>query len=321
MKRVLQQNEFDMFISELNNQGFCNLSNSLSRDTTFINGITVFEVNENAEGLNIRYIEDDIIDDDGNPYLFEYPYLASFGNLKFGNRLIAVYHNGTYSIVPVNGSTFTFVGTVDENKAASVDKSKCILMPSPLVLGLEKNGPRPVQEEDIKEIKEAVQKYAKYQKAGIIGTVALSILSFIIIFLIYIFTAEALMDSDAFNMVIFLLLTVAALALLGFSIYGSIKFFKGIYLRNILKKKYIKKVMFAGFRKDLPISASISAYIGVYEWVNGAVKYNNYSVGVGTYFLDDNIRFGEMIYLLTDNEEFRPMFDSSVIFQIPKIPK
>ena len=317
MKRALTMAELQLVKEELINNGYKpELVDMMQPENTYINGITVYETTDKPDGRYFRYIEDDVVNESGYAYIFEHPYFKIFEGLRFGSRLIAVYYADRYLVMPVNGRTFTLAGTIDEEKARSVDISKCVMLPSPLLLRLEKNEPRPIEPADVREITEAVKTYAKYKTAGGIGTAALIVLDIIVVGLLYIFSAAALMDSGVLgSMPAFIIYTAFALALLILGIVGAVKFFKNIYLRNILKKKYIRKVMFADRESMLPISANISTEIGVYEWVYGSIRYSRYTVGVGTMFLSDDVHYGDIAYLLTKGKNIKDPTDAVVIFQ------
>lgn len=299
MKRSLSGNEFEIIRKELLELGYGNLASWMTPDNTSVNGATVFGCNENPDGVLLRYVEDEVEDEKGNPYIFEYPYYEMYGEYKVGKRLIALYVEDAYILLPLNGESFVITGVIDEEKAKSVDVSKSMKLPTPQVLKLPKDAPREIRDEDLVGIKQAIQKYGKYTAASIAGTVAMSLLCFMLVGLIYIFSVTALDDSGLLSGAVFGILSIIALAALTAGIIGSIRFFKNIYLRNALKMRYIKKVMVIGVHK-VKITDSVPVNsISFYEWVDGQLKANSCDIGVGTVFFDEKVGYGSIVNMLT----------------------
>lgn len=317
MKRLMNEKEFAIIMNELAELGYGKLMNIMSIDNSYINGVTVFETNDSPQGKLIRYIEDDICDEYGNPYFFEYTYYKMFGEITPGKRFISIYVGRHYVIIPVTGQSYLLVGAVDIEKAGSVDKGKSVKIPTPLALDLPKENARPVVESDIRDIKYAVKTYGKYKAGSVIGTIALSILFIIVIGLVYIFTITGLDDSGKLTDNLFFALSGVALVLLIAGIVWSWKFFKNIYLRNALKMKYIKKVMVVGIDKHIPVSAGMSGVIGFYEWVDGKIVYSSNEIGIGTQFLEEGVKYGDIINMLTieANQEHK-LVDSRIFCSI-----
>ncbi|SEP91366.1 hypothetical protein SAMN02910289_00876 [Lachnospiraceae bacterium RM5] len=305
MKKRLNSTEIEFIKKELRELGIKSAYENIREDNTYINGITFFDASDTPECAIITYVEDDLVDEKGVPYIFDYPYLKIFGKLQKGQRLIALYIENNYYVIPVNGETYILVGAVNGDKDFNVDRSKSIKMPSPLVLDFHKQESRLITKNDVKEIKKTVKANGKLSGMKILGSVVLSFLVLMIVSLIYIFWVASYDDID---LATFVFITVVCVILLIVGIVFSILFFKNIYIKNALRMKYIKEVMVVSVSKNL------SYYnVAVYEWVGNNVKFGNYTVGKGQFFIKDNQNFGDRIYMLTKKENERPgAFDARV---------
>lgn len=322
MKRHLTQTEFEMIRDQVNELGYTYLAYGMRVENTWVNGATVFGINENPDGLLLRYVEDDIVDENGNPYIFENHYFQMYGECKPGKRLVALYVDDFYMLLPLTGKNYILVGAVDEEKARNVDVAKSKKLPTPLLLNLPKDGPRPIEEADLSFIKQSIKKYGRHTVGSIVGSIALSLLCFILVGLVYIFSVTALDDQGNLSGTTFGILTFAALFVFVAGVICSVRFFKNIYLRNALKMRYIKKVMVISVDKAVQNSPAMTGSIHFYEWVDGELKRNSCDVGIGTTFFDQRVRFGSIVYMLTkEANQGIKLIDSRIFCTIIKEDK
>lgn len=302
MKRKLTQSEYEIVIKEITRIGLNEVRMSSSIDNTYVNGITVFETNDSPEGVYISYIEDDLVDEEGNPYIFDYPYYKLFGELKSGSRLIALYIENSYYILPANDESLKLVGAECKEGQNEVDKTKSVKLPTPLVFNLPKQAARLITEDDKRDIEQVVKKNGKVKVLQALSSVALSFLCIMIIGLIYIFTMAAIDGSNGkLGKVPFFMITAVALLLIGLGIFRIIVFMKSLYLRKLLKMNYIKQVMYCGIETTTVTHLYVPSFkcIHTYEWIGNELKHNKIPINNPTLFLDKNIQYGDIIYMLT----------------------
>lgn len=308
MKRQLNSEEIEMLRRELFDLGFDSLASIIDTDNLYMNGITIIGVNETGYGPQIRYVEDDLNDEKGNPYLFEYPAKNFPGEVMVGKRAMAVYVVGRYYyLIPTNGETFILTGASDREKAESIDISKSIKLPDPRVLDLPKDPPREITEEDVKDIKAAVKQNGNFKAKGILGTIAMSLLFVIVIGLIYIFAVTAIssaVGSGVGSIIAVVGLVIALAGIIG-GIVFSILFFKNIYLRRVMKMRYIKTVMFIGLTEQNITQPGDFAEIHIYEWIGNEVKFTRCERNFATTFLPKDVRYGDFISMLTKDANQR----------------
>ena len=294
MKRNLNGEEFKVLCRSLEDMGLLDIRTRLKMENTYINGATFYQASDSPEGRIITYAEDDLKDENGNTYIFEYPYYLYFGELTPGKKLIAVYYGDEYCIIPVDGQTFTLVGAV--NSETKIDFSRCKKLPTPIVLRLPKEEARQINDRDTWGLREAVKKYGKFKAGSIVGSIGLSILSVIIIGLIWLFIIGSI--ADDMSKTTFAIITGVAVVLIIVCIVFSIKFFKDIYLRNVLKMNYIKQVMIVDIEKASLKDDNLS-YISFYEWVGDDLKFARLPIGFAQLFLVENTGYGDIAYMLT----------------------
>lgn len=307
MKRSLSSNEFEILKKELADLGYNKLSAALRIEEVFINGVTFLEASDSPDGKIITYAEDDLKDENGFQYVFDYPYYKIFGELTPGKRLIAVYAGRNYLVIPISGESFTLVGAVNPDE--KYDKGRSVKLPTPKVLELPKDEARAINENDVMKIKQTIKAHKGYAAASIVGTIAMSLLFIIVIGVIYIFLFSALEDAGDSAMIA---CTVIAGVLIIAGIAFSIVFFKNIYLRNVKKMKYIKQVMVTGIDKE-PLQNNVKT-IGIYEWVGNELVFKSFTLGIGQLFLPDDLSYGDIIYMLTKEKNKKNDVFSTRIF-------
>lgn len=299
MKRRPTDDEFQIIASELRELGLDSVQQSINPYTLLFNGVTCFEESDTPYGKIFTYIEDDIVDEKGNPYLFESKYLKYFGILGKGRRMISLYFDGSYCLIPANGTSYELVGAVHPDSDFDVDKGKSVKLPSPLILDLPRESVREVTAEDKKMIREAYKRYTKFTAQKIIGGIALGLLFLILIGLAYIFIASAVCDSDTS----FMIVTAIALILLVASIIFTVKFTNNSHVWLALSHKYIREVMLTGaYSGEIP---GFPSGVGFYVWQNGQPVYHHYNVGFACIVLRKGAGYGDRIYLLTKTRELK----------------
>ena len=307
MKRKISEEEYKLICKELKELGLVSILSMFKRENSYINGVTFLRASDSPYGRVITYAEDDLKDEYGNPYIFEDSYYGIYGEMEPGRRMIAIYAGDTYSLIPVNGETFMIVGAVNTDEKLDIARSK--KLPTPKVLELPKEQARPVTERDVAGLKKAVKTYGKLNAAKTVGTIALILLCVIIIGIIYIFIMAEM--GDDLTPKVFVAVTAVAVLLLVAGIIGSIKFFKNIYLRNVLKMKYIKQVMIVKVEKAA-LQGDLSS-VSFYEWVGDDIKFGSFSVGFGQLFLMEGCGYGDIAYMLTkEKDKSMDMFSTRI---------
>ena len=315
MKRKPDSKEYELIRNELSELGLNSVLAKLSPDNLMINGITFFQASDSPDGKIITYSEDDLKDENGNSYIFDYPYYKYFGELEPGRRLIALYYGFNYLVLPVTDETFTLVGAV--NTEEKLDRANSPFteigsprkLPTPMVLDLPKDPARPVVPSDTERIKEAVKSFGKFTAAKTVGMIAMIFLCIIVVGLAYIFTLSAFEDLTPG---IFAACTVIAVTVLITGIVCSVKFFKNIYLRNVLKMKYIKKVMIVGVSNEL-LQPNFKT-LAIYEWIDNKIVFSRHTMGFGQLFLDKDVSYGDQVYMLTKEKDERAKVVNTRIF-------
>ncbi len=311
MKRKPDSKEYELIRNELSELGLNSVLAKISPDNLMINGITFFQASDSPDGKIITYAEDDLKDEKGNSYIFDYPYYKFFGELEPGRRLIALYYGFNYLVLPVTGETFTLVGAV--NTEEKLDRARSVKLPTPLVLTLPKEPARPVAPSDTAKIREAVKTYGKFTAAKTVGMIAMIILCIIVVGLVYIFT---LASFDDLSPGVFAACTAVAVIVLIAGIVGSVKFFKDIYLRNVLKMKYIKRVMVVGVSVGL-LQPNFKT-LAIYEWIDDKIVFSRHTMGFGQLFLDKDLSYGDQVYMLTKEKDERAGVINTRIFMSEK---
>ena len=299
MRRKPTKEEYEIIVQELREFGSKDLLNRISPDNVLFNGVTCSEVSDSPIGKMITYIEDDLVDDNGNPYIFEYKYYDYMGILTKGRRMISLYVEGFYYLIPANGTSYELVGAVHKDVDFDVDKGKSVKLPTPLILDIPRDSVREVTKEDKDMIREAYKKYGKFTASKIIGGIALGILFAIIIGLGYIFTAAEVVDAD--SPALFIVVTVIALLLLIGSIVFTVIFTNNSHIWLALKKKYIRKVMLTGAygyaAPGMPIPVSF------YVWEGKEPVHHTYAVSFAQIVLTKKTGYGTVVYMLTNKKD------------------
>ncbi|MBP3238591.1 MAG: hypothetical protein J6M24_05900 [Lachnospiraceae bacterium] len=297
MKRQLNGEEFRLLCRSLEELGMIKIRSRLKQESTYINGITFYRSSDSPEGKIITFAEDDLKDDKGNTYIFDYPYYEVFGELTPGKRMIGIYSGDDYYVIPVDGNTFTLVGAV--NATSSLDLSKAKKLPTPIVLKLPKEDARQVNDMDTAGIKDAIKKSGKFTAGSIAGSIALSLLSLIVIGLIWIFIVASI--ADDMSKTVFAVITAVAVVLFIFCVCMSIKFFKNIYIRDVQKMNYIKQIMIVGIEKEKITNSNLS-YVSFYEWVGDELRFTRLHVGFAQMLLIKDAKYGDIAYMLTKDK-------------------
>ncbi len=290
MKRRITEQEWSLLLQTMKEAGY--KTEETDPREVMINGATVLEISDSPKGKVITYTEDDLTDQEGYIYIFDETYYQYLGYQEKGRRLIAIYIGSEHFLLPINGDTYTFVGTFDRRGDCIYSKDKAMKLPTPLVLNLPKDGIRPIAPSDLTAIKAKIQKSGSMKALSVIGTIALCIAWFIIDGIGFLFTFSALESAGSTAQIISM---VIALILLIAGFVGCAMFFKDLYMRNVLKMKYIRKVMLTGINKDVPTTPTI----GFYEWVGNEVIYCHLALGVGQIFLPKEVKYGDMAYILS----------------------
>lgn len=320
MKRQLEPAAYKMLVESIEKMGLAEYFKDMRLETTQINGATLVSESNGAEGRRIRYVEDEVRDEKGNLYLFESPSYEYLGEFRKGKRMIAIYHERGYDLLPVDGTTYVLVGATDVTLAKRIDLGKSKLVSNPLLLEAPREAAREVTEEDRKQIQESFVRYGntgKSKGARIFLAVALCILCLIVYFLLYVFGFIWLYQIGIMTFLTFIPYTLVVLALLVVSCVFSVRGGMNIYLRRVLKKRYIKPVMFLK-RMDTPLpSVNASGSIVICEWRDGEPKISGCSAGVANCFLPKDLRYGEIIYMLTKKPEvaYKRMADIAFFYR------
>lgn len=186
MRRNVTQDELLFIKSLLLKTGYHSVVSRLSEETLMINGATVYELSDRPEGRVFTYIEDDLDDEAGYPYLFECLYEDRFGWIENGRRLVALYFDGEHLLVPASGDLYLLYGTSTENELV-IDKGRSIKLPTPLMLNVPKGGARRMTATERESVDKALGNYGKFTGSIVIGDIDLVLLWIIVIGLIYIF--------------------------------------------------------------------------------------------------------------------------------------
>ena len=296
MRRKPTKEEYEIIIQELREFGSKELLKKINPDNILFNGVTCSEVSDSPNGKMVTYIEDDLVDEDGYPYIFEYKYYDYMGILTKGRRMISLYVEGFYYLIPANGTSYELVGAVHKDVNFDVDKGKSVKLPTPLILDLPRDTVREVTKEDKEMIKRAYKKYTKFTASKIIGGIALGLLFFIIIGLVYIFTAASASSPAAL-----IAITLVAVILLAASIVFTVIFTNNGHIWLATKKKYIRKVMLTGAYGYA--TAGMPIPVGFYVWEGNEAVYHNYEVSFAQIVLDKKAGYGTVVYLLTNKKE------------------
>ena len=70
MRRKPTKEEYEIIIQELREFGSKELLKKINPDNILFNGVTCSEVSDSPNGKMVTYIEDDLVDEDGYPYIF-----------------------------------------------------------------------------------------------------------------------------------------------------------------------------------------------------------------------------------------------------------
>lgn len=298
MKRKLSESEFQTLQAELNEMGYLKLLSLLTIENTMINGVTLFETTDSPEGSSVIYIEDDIVDGNGNPYLFEYRDFADLDFFVVGKRIVALYFDNSYLLLPLNGEKYEGIGTNKVDEILKLDKAKSTKLPTPLILSLPKDPPREVSASDIKDIEYAVTHFGKYKKRSIGGSILISFLIIMVVGLIYIFAVSVVADLSI-GKILFPILSIGALAVIIFGIVSTVKLLNNMYLKRVLKKKYIKKVMFIRTTHQIDLLTSMNTTIQYFEWIDGKAVFSFSPIGFANSFFAKEPKYGEFINMLS----------------------
>ena len=299
MRRKPTTEEYEIIVQELREFGSKELLKKINPDNVLFNGVTCSEVSDSPNGKMITYVEDDLIDENGNPYIFEYKYYDYMGILTKGRRMISLYVEGFYYLIPANGTSYELVGAVHKDVDFDVDKAKSVKLPTPMILDLPRDTVREVTKEDKDMIRKAYNKYGKYTGSKIIGGIALGLLFFIFIALGYIFTAAAVVDAD--SPVLFIIVTVIAVLLLVASIVFTVIFTRNSHIWLATRKKYIRKVMLTGTYAYAAPGMPIP--VGFYVWEGNNAVHHTYAVSFAQIVLDKKAGYGTIVYMLTNKKD------------------
>lgn len=313
MKRKLSEDEFLTLQSELQEMGYLKLLEKLTIENTMINGVTLFETTDSPEGSSVVYIEDDIVDENGNPYLFEYRDFADLDFFVIGKRIAALYFDNSYILLPLNGEKYEGIGTNKVEKILDLDKAKLTKIASPLVLSLPRDPVRTVNDSDVEEIKYAVTHFGKFKKRSVGGTIAFSILIILIVGIIYIFAVSAVADLSIGN-ILFPVFSIAALAIIISGIIFFCKFFKNSYMKKVLKMKYIKKVMVVRIVHQIDLLTSLNTTICYWEWIDGKVVYSFCPIGFANSFFSKEPEYGDIINMLSPDPNTKKGLPGNKVF-------
>lgn len=299
MRRKPTKEEYEIIVQELRELGSKELLKKLDPDNVLFNGVTCSEVSDSPNGKMITYIEDDLVDENGYPYIFEHKYYDYMGILTKGRRMISLYVEGYYYLLPANGTSYELVGAVHNDVNFDIDKSRSVKLPTPLFLDLPRDPAREVTKEDKDMIKRAYKKFGRYTGSKIIGGIALGLLFFIVIGLGYIFTVAGLVDGS--SPVPFIIITVIAVILLIASIVFTVIFTNNSHVWMATKKKYIRKVMLTGKydygAPGMPIPVSF------YVWEGNRAVHHTYAVSFAQIVLDKKAGYGTVVYMLTNKKD------------------
>lgn len=299
MRRKPTKEEYEIIVQELREFGSKELLKKLNPDNVLFNGVTCSEVSDSPNGKMITYIEDDLVDENGYPYIFESKYFDYMGILTKGRRMISLNVEGYYYLIPANGTSYELVGAVHPDVNFDVDKGKSVKLPTPLILDLPRETVREVTKEDKEMIKRAYKKYGRYTGSKIVGGIALGLLFFIFIALGYIFTVAGLADGS--SPVPFIIITVIAVILLIASIVFTVIFTNNSHIWIATKKKYIRKVMLTGaYGYPAP---GMPVPVGFYVWEGNKAVHHTYAVSFAQIVLDKKAGYGTVVYMLTNKKD------------------
>ena len=302
MRRRPTQEEYDIIARELTDLGMSGIVSRMTPENTYINGATVYRVSDSPEGKVFSYVEDDVVDEMGYPYLFEESYYGYFGELGNGRRVISVYVNGGQVVIPADGESYVIYGAVCETGTLELDMGKVKKLPiGPIVLDIPREPARLVSPSEFEKIDQTARKYGKFTGSKIVGDIALCLLWVILIGLAYIFTFVAI-DPPSPNGA-FWGLTIGAVVLLVGLCVGSCVFLNNLHIRRLAKLKYIKPVMVVGIQ-ELKVNAG-TREIAFVEWCGGEVVFRNVMTGYSSFFLQKDVGFGDIIYMLTPTPEVK----------------
>lgn len=118
----------------------------LKKDNLMVNGATVVEVD--LERGKFTYIEDDFVDEDGNPILVDYPAVAmSFVNGMIGKRLIVMYDEDTFQLMVVNDELRGIVPSYSEQYPLAKELDEYMRVPHPNARDIDYKGHVPTESE------------------------------------------------------------------------------------------------------------------------------------------------------------------------------
>jgi len=292
MIRRPTEEEFKIIVEEMTRLGMKGPLSIISYNNVYINGATVFQVNEMPTGKTFTYAEDDLNDMAGNPYIFDYEYENYHGVVGNGTRMIAVYIGKAHILLPADGQSYVIYGASYAGGEFTIDLGKSIKLPTPLMLMIPRENPRKISPSESEAVKAAFDKYCKFKASKAVGYVALCLLWIILVGLIVIFLGASRDEPD----LIFKITVISGPIVMIAGSVSSIIFLNRRFKQLYRRFHYMQPAMMVGFER--PINAG-TATIGYYLWENDMPVYHHHIVGYGVIAMDNNVTYGDLIYILT----------------------
>ncbi len=118
----------------------------LKKDNLLVNGATIVSVEEGA-GI-FSYIEDDFVDEEGNPIIIEYPVLPDgFIRSNVGQRLLVMYDDDEFQLMTVNDELRGIVPSYASQYPLEKDMSEYMRVPHPNARDIDYEGHVPSDSE------------------------------------------------------------------------------------------------------------------------------------------------------------------------------
>lgn len=236
------------------------------------------------------------MDSNNNPYILYYPIYGNKG-IQAGDRIMIIYcGSGDYIPVTLNNQTANMITTKIPPYFSSIDVDSCIFLPHPNAIMMDQNACL-MESYERNNLREKGSNWRGIRSLHLVAKVLISFLIFLLLAMCFVI----LVGNGMIETVKSACLTVAVMILLWilFS-YGLIRFLASKFSKRFDQINYKKKVLFYSITTTISYGTP-SKEINVFEYENGVIKNNSYSVNQNV-FLPKNLRFGVVINKYSTNE-------------------